>query len=163
MNSKTRNTKRSGSGNAPRETKGPVFDPDLPLASKIPNVWAQPPVNVQPSKFVSPWSVHRATPKDGQPSDLFGLHFVGRDLREWNGCVSSKIVSFDPTTMRGTTSSGRIYQLESQPGHCADGDYVLDHWADFNNVDVQDVTEEFMKTHRLTHEDISNRERSRRR
>lgn len=75
--------------------------------------------------------------------------------------MSSKIVSFDPTTMCGTTCSGRVYQLDCQPGHCSDGDYVLAHWADFNNVDVEDVTEEFMKAHGLTRQKIARRERPR--
>jgi len=121
---------------------------DLMLAS--PNVWPQPPANVQPRKSVSPWTVYRATPKNGQPNDMYGLHFVGRDLSEWSGCVSSRVVSFDPKTMSGTTISGRVYELVSQPGHCSDGDYVLGHWADFNEVEVEDVTEQFMKTYGLT-------------
>jgi|GEM_PF-4405433 len=90
---------RAGKGPEPdeefaEETKEPVLDPDVVLKLTTPNIWSQPPVGAQPRKVVSPWSVYRATPKDGQPSDLFGLHFVGRDLREWNGCVSSKIASF---------------------------------------------------------------------
>ncbi len=123
-------------------------------ALTIPNVWSQPPVDVEPQKLVSQWSVHRATPKNGQASVRFDLHFVGRDLRDWSGCVSSKIVSFDPKTMRGTTRSGRVYQLVGMPGHCSDGDYVLGNWAHCNDVDVEDVTEEFMKTNGLTREGI---------
>jgi|GEM_PF-1352610 len=136
------------------ESRGQVLDPDFVRVLTAAGVWAQTPVEAQPRKFVSPWSVYRATPKDGQPSDRFELHFVGRDLRDWSGCVSSRIVSFDLKTMCGTTSSGRVYELVSQPGHCLDGDYVLGHWAHFNDVEVEDVTEAFMKTHGLTRQGI---------
>lgn len=144
-----------------KEGKQPTLDSDLALISTAPTVWGQPPVEVQPSKQLSSWSVYRAIPKDGKCSGLFDLHFVGRDLTDGGGCVSSKIMSFDPKTMTGTTSSGRKYKLVSFPGHNSDAEYVLNHWVEFNDVDVDEVTEEFMKAHGLTRDEIANRERSR--
>lgn len=115
----------------------------------VPHVWSQRPVEADPMKRVETWAVYRATPR-GVPSERFGLHLIGRDLRDWSGCISSKIVSFDAKVIRATTTSGRVYQLYGPPGHSQNGDHVLNHWARFNNVDVEDVTEEFMKHHGIT-------------
>lgn len=118
-----------------------------------PTIWAQPPVNVQPGKRVAAWSVYRAT-KIGEPDDRFGLHFVGRDLSDSSGCVSSRILAFDPRTMFGTTLSGRVYQLSSLPAYCADAEYVLQNWAHFNKVVVKDATDEFFEMYGLTLEEL---------
>lgn len=153
MKNATTGGKPPDTNEAATEAKDPTLGREN-RALTIPNVWSQPPVDVEPQKRVSTWSIHRATPKDGQPSVRFDLHFVGRDLRDWSGCVSSKIVLFDPKTMRGTTRSGRVYELVGMPEHCSDGDYVLGNWAHRNDVEVEDVTEEFMKTYGLTREGI---------
>lgn len=161
MKNKPQDGKSIKSKDAAKEAKDPVLDPDLIRNLTTPNVWSQPPVDMQPRKLVSSWAVYRAAPRGGKSSELFELHFVGRDLTDGGGCVSSRIMSFDPKTMCGTTRSGRIYQLAGFPGVDLDAEYVLNHWLEFNDVDVEEVTEEFMKTHGLTQEEIANRERSR--
>jgi len=63
-----------------------------------------------PQKWLEAWQVFKVVKTNGF-EDCFGLHFVRRNSIEVNGAVSSKIESFDPVTMRGITSSGRVYQL----------------------------------------------------
>lgn len=114
-----------------------------------PHVWNQRPVESEPVKRIAAWSVYKATPSENERSSSFGLHFVGRDLCRWSGCVSSKIASFDTKGLRGTTQSGRIYQLYGSPGHYQEADYVLGWWTCFNELTVEDVTMEFLESHGL--------------
>ena len=77
---------------------------------KQPNIWGAAPVESEPQKWLEAWQVFKIV-KSHSFEDRFGLHFIGRNSIEGNGAVSSKIESFDPITMRGITSSGRVYQL----------------------------------------------------
>lgn len=61
-------------------------------------------------------------------------HFVGVDERDLSGRVSSAIVDFDCETLRGTTLSGRVYQLVGNPGWSDNADYVWERWCKVNNV-----------------------------
>ena len=156
MKSKQSKGKRAKSSQSTNKDKAHALNLDVIAASATPNVWGQPPVDMQPHKWVSSWAVYRATPKDGMPSEYFDLHFVGRDDIEGGGCVSSRIMSFDAKTRRGTTRSGRIYQLAGLPVYCPDAEYVLQHWANFQGVDVADATDEFLDTYGLTREELDN-------
>ncbi len=55
-------------------------------------------------------------------------HFAGYSAIEWHGCTSSKITRYDPTTRRGVTSSGRVYELVGPPGLDGSGDDALQGW-----------------------------------
>lgn len=152
------NSNQVGEG---EETSAPALDPNPVGALTTPSVRGQPPVGAQPRKRVSSWLVYRATPKDGKSSELFGLHLVGRDLSHGGGCVSGRIVSFDRKTMCCTTESGELYQLLSSPGINLAAERALNDWIELNDVDVEDATEEFMKTYGLTLDQIAERERLR--
>lgn len=153
MKRKARNVK----GYRPPKRKKAVFDrAQIEAIVNTPLFWSSPPVEVEPMTRLETWAVYRATPHGG-PSQRFGLHFVGRNLRRWTGCVSSKIVSFDSKTLRGTTQSGRIYQLYGSPAHCRDADHVLGWWTRFNNLTVEDVTAEFLESHDLTRAELAER------
>ena len=43
-------------------------------------------------------------------------HFVGVDMLDSSGRVSSPIVTFDPVTLQGTTQTMRIYELVGRNG-----------------------------------------------
>ena len=69
-------------------------------------------------------------------------HFVGWNVTEREGRVSSKIVDFDAATRRGRTRSGRVYQLLGSPGHDGDGAYTWGRWMQANAVvDCTDVSD----------------------
>ena len=50
-------------------------------------------------------------------------HFVGHNIDDCEGRVSSAILQFDPVTRGGVTASGRIYELVWKPGYDADAAY----------------------------------------
>lgn len=122
--------------------------------AKHPNIWGTAPVEIEPEKWLEAWQVFKVVKANGF-EDRFGLHFAGRNCREFNGAVSSKIENFDPVTMRGITNSGRVYQLVGLPGFCDDAQYVLDNWCRFNQVRVENATEEFIHRYNVSLENIS--------
>ena len=70
-------------------------------------------------------------------------HFIGWNVTEREGRVSSKIVEFDAVTRRGRTGSGRFYQLRGRSCHDGDGVYTWERWMKFNNaVACTDVSAE---------------------
>jgi hypothetical protein len=71
-------------------------------------------------------------------------HVVGYMPMQREGRASSPIQAFDRDRMRITTHSGRVYQLEGQPGASRDGEYVWSHWKSFNDAtDERDVTDQY--------------------
>lgn len=71
-------------------------------------------------------------------------HLVGYTPMERSGRTSSAIQAFDQEQMCITTSSGRIYQLDGQPGSHGDAEYVWRHWKSFNEAtDEIDVTDQY--------------------
>lgn len=121
---------------------------------KHPNIWGSASVEAEPEKWLEAWQVFKVVKTNGF-EDRFGLHFSGRNCREFNGAVSSKIENFDSVTMRGVTSSGRVYQLVGLPGFCDDAQYVLDNWCGFNQVKVENATEEFIHRYKVSLGNIS--------
>lgn len=153
MKRKTRNIKE----HKPRKRKKASIDRvRIDAILRTPLFWSPPPVEVEPMTRLETWTVYRATPY-GAPSERFGLHFVGRNLRRWCGCVSSEIVSFDSKALRGTTRDGRIYQLYGSPAHCRDAENALGWWKRFNNLAAEDVTAEFLESHGLTRAELAER------
>jgi hypothetical protein len=53
-------------------------------------------------------------------------HFLGFNLVDGDGRVSTPIQSFDPVTRTGVTESGSTYRLVGRAGHDQDAEYV---WA----------------------------------
>lgn len=118
-----------------------------------PNIWAQPPVHVVPTKMIGSWAIVKVVAASVSP-EQFEFHFVGRDLDERNGAVSSKIVEFDPQQLQGKTQSGRIYQLVGRPGHDGDAEYVLRNWCRINQVVTVDATQDFLQSHGVSEESL---------
>ncbi|WP_175930189.1 MULTISPECIES: hypothetical protein [unclassified Burkholderia] len=72
-------------------------------------------------------------------------HFVGVDMLDSSGRVSSAIVRFDPVTMQGTTRSGRIYELVGKNGSSLNAEYVWKRWCELNEVtSYTDVTKRLL-------------------
>jgi hypothetical protein len=70
-------------------------------------------------------------------------HFVGYDGR--SGRVLSFIVEFDPKTRKGTTASGRVYQLRGPSRGNSDADYVWRRWRATCGVETyEDVSEQMI-------------------
>lgn len=108
------------------------------------NMWQQVSVEDEPQIWLDHWQIVRVVHAEICP-ERFGLHFCGRNKRQSNGAVSSKIEAFDPSTLRGVTSSGRVYQLFGMPGYDGDAEYVLHGWSKMNKVQVVNATEEVLK------------------
>lgn len=106
------------------------------------SIWRPDDVETTPSIVMINWKVYEvASPYwDGT-----SRHFVGYNKTEKAGRVSSEINSFDQDSMRGWTRSGRIYQLEGDPGTDEDAEYVWERWQKINDViSFNDVTEEYL-------------------
>lgn len=96
--------------------------------------WKIESVETQPSVALTSWKIFEV---DGETR-----HFVGADSCDFTGRVSSAVVEFDVSTMRGVTQSGRIYELRGNPGDSEQADYVWDKWcAGFGVKTVVDVTQ----------------------
>lgn len=118
-----------------------------------PNIWSQPPVAIEPEKWLASWQIYKAI-SSKYPMSNFGYHIVGFDVRGRHGAVSSKLEQFDPLKMRGITQSGRIYQLLGEPGVDPDAQYTLEGWSKQNQVVMQEATEEFIQHFQIDLEQI---------
>lgn len=98
-------------------------------------VWDTPPVTDQPSITLVRWSVRETETGD--------RHFVGFNVRNLEGRVSTAIRSFDPTTGSGTTMSGRVYTLKGPAGYDGDAEWVWALWAHSRKQRWRDVSSEF--------------------
>jgi len=97
-------------------------------------MWVVPGVNEEPVVTLSRWTVREL-------SSTGTRHFVGYNMVENEGRVSSAIVDYDTETKMGTTSSGRVYELYGQPGYNGDAEYVWERWS--KGAEYKDVTDEY--------------------
>ncbi len=89
-------------------------------------IWIVNTVEDQPELILVQWRIFEI---DGM------RHFNGYVQANREGRVSSPILEFDPSTMRGRTRSGRVYQLAGKPGFNFDADYVLGQWLKLNQLE----------------------------
>ncbi|KUY98954.1 hypothetical protein WS50_27930 [Burkholderia territorii] len=100
-------------------------------------IWRLRPTAELPRIPLSRWSIFETA--DGS------RHFVGVDMFDSSGRVSSAIATFDPVTMQGTTRSGRIYELVGKKGSSLNAEYVWKRWCELNEVtSYTDVTERLL-------------------
>jgi hypothetical protein len=100
-------------------------------------VWRVAPVVEEPEVLLLLWRILETV--DGS------RHFVGIDQRDNTGRVSSAVSMFDPGALRGSTRSGRVYQLVGRNGWAGDAQYVWEHWCELNSVaSYIDVTERLL-------------------
>jgi hypothetical protein len=103
-------------------------------------IWPCAPVEGQPELVLSGWRVFEVLLLDSTERTR---HFAGYSEADNAGRVSSAIMQFDPATMRGVTSSGRVYGLRGKPGLGSDAEYTWNAWKRFGGVrDAVDVTAE---------------------
>lgn len=121
----------------------------IPTLLSFPKIWNTASVETEPEKWIESWQIFKVTECVAN-HELYGFHFFGRNVREFAGAVSSKIVSFDPASMKGITNSGRVYQLVGSPGYCDDAQYVLNNWKNVNQVRTEIATEEFLKEYGIS-------------
>ncbi|KWC66603.1 hypothetical protein WL76_27420 [Burkholderia ubonensis] len=100
-------------------------------------IWKPRPVSELSKIPLSRWRIFET--EDGS------RHFVGIDMFDSSGRVSSPITTFDPVNMQGTTQTGRIYELVGQSGSSLHVDYVWERWCELYEVtSYTDVTERLL-------------------
>jgi hypothetical protein len=113
------------------ELKGMTFHHQRETAMPI---WKPRPASELPKIPLSRWRIFET--EDGS------RHFVGVDMFDSSGRVSSAIETFDPVTLQGTTQTGRIYELVGRKGSSLNVDYVWMRWCELYEVtSYTDVTE----------------------
>ncbi|KVR83782.1 hypothetical protein WK27_20420 [Burkholderia vietnamiensis] len=101
-------------------------------------IWSPRPASELPRIPLSQWHIFELP--DGS------RHFVGVDMFDRSGRVSSPIVAFDAATMQGTTHTGRIYELVGQQGRSVQAEYVWKRWCEMYEVtSYTDVTERLLR------------------
>jgi hypothetical protein len=96
-------------------------------------MWNVASVGAEPQMLLTDWQILET--QNGS------RHFVGSDLRDDTGRVSTAIQHFDPTALRGVTSSGREYRLVGPPGRSEHGQYIWERWCKVNGItSFTDVT-----------------------
>ena len=98
------------------------------------SVWSASSLTEVPEIELTNWQVMQLPHGD--------RHFVGWNMTEREGRVSSKIVEFDAATRCGRTRSGRVYQLRGPTGHDGDGAYTWGCWMQRNGAACTDVSDE---------------------
>lgn len=100
-------------------------------------IWRPRPASELPRIPLSRWRIFETV--DGS------RHFVGVDMFDSSGRVSSPIVTFDPVTRQGTTQTGRIYELVGRKGSSLNVEYVWGRWCELYEVtSYSDVTERLL-------------------
>ena len=106
------------------------------------SIWKTTPVNQTPEIALENWRVFEVR---SLYWDETTRHFMGYNLTEREGRVSSAIETFDPVTRQGITKSGRVYQLIGDPGYNRDAEYTWSRWCEINHIeDQRDVTAEVL-------------------
>jgi hypothetical protein len=94
------------------------------------SIWATASVEVEPEVRLTNWQVYAVGS---------GRHFVGFNPGWQEGRVSTAVQSFDPQTRRGSTASGRIYELVGPPGCHPDAEWVFGLWLAAQQLSHEDV------------------------
>lgn len=102
-----------------------------------PPVWQTTPVEQVPAIKLRAWRVVEVVPGNDH-------HFIGYNMTEGEGRVSSKIVDYDKSTRIGVTSSGRRYELVGESGFNMDAEHTYAYWQRINGVENdRDISEEY--------------------
>ena len=97
-------------------------------------IWNVAPVDQSPEVVLRDWTIMEVTsPYWDGPS----RHFIGYNVSDREGRVSSQIVQFDAGSMCGVTRSGRVYKLMDSQGYDSDAGYVWQRWKEINHVETE--------------------------
>ena len=104
-------------------------------------VWVPAPVSQEPSITLTRWQIIKVS-----ENGLDTFHFVGDRKGGTHARVSSTMTAFDKSTRRGTTHTGRVYELDGDPDWLSDDAmYVLERWLAAQGLTfavVEDATRE---------------------
>lgn len=89
---------------------------------EVTSIWRPASVLDEPETTLIQWRVYAVT-----DDNLTTVHFVG--YARYEGRVSSSVQTYDPTTKRGITKSGRVYELLGVSGYNRDAAYVFNAWC----------------------------------
>ena len=122
------------------ENKEGMDDLPLEIYGISGGIWDVAPVSERPEIVLTDWHVFEVAVLAGPERTR---HFAGQNFRDREGRVSSAITTFDASTGRGITRSGRVYELRGRPGFTPDGQYVWNRWKALNEAaDIVDATAE---------------------
>ncbi|BDT72773.1 hypothetical protein os4_23180 [Comamonadaceae bacterium OS-4] len=117
--------------------------PKIAVIAVSGGIWQCSPVSEKPEVLLEDWAVYEVKLPWNEHRTR---HFAGTKIERGGGSgrVSTAIVSFDPTTRRGVTESGRVYELVRQrTGLMRDAEYTWNHWKSLHRAeDAVDVTDE---------------------
>lgn len=100
------------------------------------SIWRTTPVAKVPRLQLADWRVIQ--------TECGERHFVGYNLTEREGRVSSRIIDFDAVSRCGRTRTGRVYELVGPPGRHPDAEHTWAWWCRINNMaEATDVTAEY--------------------
>lgn len=103
-------------------------------------IWVCRPVSEEPESLLRDWHVFEVQLPCWASRTR---HFAGTVGRWGEGRVSSRVITFDTTTVRGITDSGRVYELRRPQGFTLDAQYTFARWLRINAaMDVVDVSRE---------------------
>ena len=115
--------------------------------------WKPATVIEEPETKLYQWQIFRVAGNFGGVAET--IHFMGYAQSEYaayggEGRVCSPVQEFDKETMRGRTSSGRIYELVGPPGLNSDALYVWNRWLQHaGNPVVTCITDEYYEKEKL--------------
>lgn len=89
-------------------------------------VWKPESIDREPEVSLRDWIVYEINDT---------RHFVGYNIHEGSGRVSSPIIKFDREKMTGVTRSGRVYHLIGESNYNADAAYTWQQWCRINGFD----------------------------
>jgi hypothetical protein len=101
-------------------------------------IWRPRPASEVPRIPLSRWRIFETA--DGR------RYFVGNDMFDSSGRVSSPIVTFDRIALQGTTETGRVYELIGPKGWSTTVEYVWIRWCEIYEVtSYTDITERLLE------------------
>lgn len=103
------------------------------------SIWRPRSVSQEPETKLTNWAVFSVD----FPGDKPTIHFAG--YAGYEGRVCSPVQTYDPTTRRGRTRSGRVYELlKDRKGLNGDAEYVWRNWLRMNgDPKFTDVTADY--------------------
>lgn len=105
-------------------------------------IWGTPDVSAQPEISLGRWRIVEVQTEGMQ----IQRHFIGYNIKDREGRVSTAIQEMDFAARRGVTRSGRVYELVGPPGYDPDGEWVWQSWARVNKLsNERDVTDEVVE------------------
>ena len=91
------------------------------------SIWKPASVTQEPETKLTRWRVFLVKGNLGEGENKDTIHFVG--YADYEGRVCSPVQTYDPTTKRGITRSGRVYELCGSSGMDRDAMYVWGRWC----------------------------------